>query len=338
MLSIMRSWAAAVACVLLHATTVAAQTGDAPLDPAAAELLFTEGRKLMTEGKYEAACPKFAESQRLDPGAGTLINWADCLQKVGKIASAWDKWKQASRMLPATDERRPVVARLASAVEARLPKLVIRLVETVPPGTRVLRDGIELGAASLDLALPIDPGARTIEVVAPGHEPRRYEHQAEEGKTATLVVEPGPAIEPEAPPPSPPPPSAAPPPPPKERPPPGPPEPPAAPVAGYVIGGVGIVGLGVGSVAGLLALGKKSTMDDDCERVAGTLRCGREGLDAASAGNTLATVSNVAFAVGVVGVGVGGYLILSGGGDEPVAALKTTVLPGGGALGVARTF
>ena len=37
-----------------------------------ADALFKEGRALLDAKKFDEACPKLAESQRLDPGAGTL--------------------------------------------------------------------------------------------------------------------------------------------------------------------------------------------------------------------------------------------------------------------------
>src|SRR5262249_55537702 len=47
-------------------------------DPAAAEALFRQGRQAMEAKDFATACPKFAESQRLDPAVGTLMNWATC--------------------------------------------------------------------------------------------------------------------------------------------------------------------------------------------------------------------------------------------------------------------
>ena len=50
-------------------------------DVARADLAFREGRALLTEGNYDAACPKLEESQRLDPALGTLVNLAVCYEE-----------------------------------------------------------------------------------------------------------------------------------------------------------------------------------------------------------------------------------------------------------------
>jgi hypothetical protein len=49
-------------------------------DKAAADVLFKEAKRLMQDGKL-AACPKFAESNRLDSCLGTTLWLADCSRR-----------------------------------------------------------------------------------------------------------------------------------------------------------------------------------------------------------------------------------------------------------------
>ncbi|NOU28880.1 MAG: hypothetical protein HOO96_13330, partial [Polyangiaceae bacterium] len=49
-----------------------------------AETLFREGRKALEAGDYAVACAKFAESQRIEPAPGTLLNLAGCEERSGK--------------------------------------------------------------------------------------------------------------------------------------------------------------------------------------------------------------------------------------------------------------
>ncbi len=53
---------------------------------ALAEMLYRQGRALVAEGKAAEACPKFAESYRLDATTGTLLNLASC-HEIGSRAS-----------------------------------------------------------------------------------------------------------------------------------------------------------------------------------------------------------------------------------------------------------
>ena len=274
-------------------------------DPAAAEALFTQGRTAFEKGDYFTACEKFAESQKLDPAAGTLINLAACNERLGKLATAWETWQSARRWLHPTDERRgPVEARIA-ALEGRLPKLEVRLGAETPPRTQVFRDGVEIGRASFGIPLPVDPGRRTVRVRAPGHKDRIYTAWLKEGEVKGLVVQPGAAL-------------------PKPKPRKRPKQ--QAPVVvhktyeqglttqqilGISVGAAGLVAVGVGGVTGLMALGKKEQMDDNCELINEQYYCGRAGLDAADTGGTLATVSTISFIAGGAALGAAGYLLLT---------------------------
>src|SRR5262249_46236771 len=59
-----------------------------PEQAAMAEKLFDEARQLMLGHTYDEACAKFAESERLDPAAGTLLNLAVCHEAQGRTATA----------------------------------------------------------------------------------------------------------------------------------------------------------------------------------------------------------------------------------------------------------
>jgi hypothetical protein len=285
-------------------------------DPVAAEALFRAGRAAADRGDYVSACAKFGESHRLDPAVGTLLNLGLCNEQLGKIATAWQLYREVAQRLPPGDERIAIASAHASALEAKLPYLTLEL-SGAPAGTTVLRDGVELGSASLGLPLPIDPGPHVVVVRSPGRAERRYDVSLEVAQRRQLAIEAGDAL-------------------------PGADQ--GAGTQPHADGdgsrrtiGIVLVGVGGASIVASLALGAvalsaKHTMDHECV----DKRCSPAGLDAADRGETAALASTITFTAGVVSALVGGYLWLGAGSAAPRSgwvspsfALGVTPLPNG---------
>ncbi len=154
----------ALASRLLAAVTVLTATTRALGADPAADALFAAGKQLMSEGKVEEACPKFEESYRLDPALGALLNLANCLERSGRVASAWTRWGEAADLASRlSDDRRAFAEQRREALRPRLPTLEIRT-EGGAEGISLWRDGIEVGAGALAVPLPVDPGPHRVEV------------------------------------------------------------------------------------------------------------------------------------------------------------------------------
>ncbi|MBK7584930.1 MAG: PEGA domain-containing protein [Myxococcales bacterium] len=280
-------------------------------DPTAAEALFKAGREATTAGDYASACPKFRESNRLDPAPGTVLNLADCEEHLGHVATAWTLFREVTQRVPTTDERYAIAKQRAAALEPRLPKLNVVLAGGAPKGARVLRDGIELGPAAQGTALPVDPGPHTVVVEAPGYSRSETRVEAKERQTARVVVNAGaraPSATGDA----------------SDK-------PSSKRTWGWALGGVGAAGLAVGTITGMMVLGEKRRVDDNCDA---SKRCNQTGIDAVDRGRTFGTVSGASFIVGGLCLAGGAYLLLSG--DERSPATALTISPG--YIGAVRKF
>lgn len=280
-----------MACALLMSSHGRAQDAR---DPAAAEELFRQGRAASEKQDFNTACAKFRESNRLDPAVGTVFNIADCEEKLGRLATSWTLFQEVAQRLPAADNRRAIAEQRASKLEPRVPKLSIRLAHSDHAGVTVRRDGVSLGTASLDTALPVDPGDHVVIVEAPGARAAEFHARVGEGEHAVLDVAMGEAL-------------AA-----SEQPGTGSRTRGATSsgsnhTAAYVVGGVGVAGLVTGAIAGVLVLTKKSTVNSDCV----AKQCSAAGLDAANAGKTLGVVTTIGLVTGAVGLGAATYLFVS---------------------------
>src|SRR4051812_37973728 len=137
-----------------------------PSNAALAESLFREGKRLSTEKKFAEACPKFAESYRLDPGLGTLLNLATCHEAEGKPASAWAEFSDASSQArrEGDSDRGQLAEEHMKALETKLAHISVGLAPgAAVPGLVVKFDGHELSPAALGVQFPVDPGKHSLD-------------------------------------------------------------------------------------------------------------------------------------------------------------------------------
>lgn len=308
--------------------------GRSAADQAAAQVLFDQGMQLMDQRKFTDACPKFAESQRLDPGIGTQFNLADCYENVGKTASAWASFLEvAGSAMGANQLERAKVARArAVALEPRLTRLLIE----VDPGARiqgleVKRDGALVGGPLWGTPVPIDPGEHVVEASAPGKVSWRDTAEVRgEGalvtvrvpvlsnapKAASAMARPAPLL------------------PVRLRPIESPdgPRPWQRPL-GLIVAGVGVVGLGLGTAFGLIASARHDDSLELCRENDKNL-CSSAGVDLRDEALTAAGVSTAAFILGGAALVGGGILFFTAPSSSARgnAALWITAGPSGAAV------
>jgi hypothetical protein len=302
---VIRRRLAPLVAIVLTAASGAAPAQDRAASRALAESLFQHGKRLMQEGHPGQACPKFAESQRLEPALGTLLNLAVCHEQDGKTASAWAEFAAAAALAARNGEkeRERLAREHLAALEPRLSRLTLA-VPHPPVGLELRLDDSLLGEGAWETAVPVDPGPHQISAAAPGHQPW----------SQSLVVAPGPAVQhvevvlqdahgsapvrASAPLPA------------VEV---TPPVQPAATgssrrrLASYVAGGIGAVGLGVGGYFGWRAFAEQKTVKRECLQS----MCSGDGLAADDRAHRAARLANVGFAVGAVGLGTAAYLFFS---------------------------
>jgi tetratricopeptide (TPR) repeat protein len=270
-------------------------------DRAAAEAIFQQASALMDEKKFSEACEKFAASQELDPGLGTLLYLADCYDQAGRTASAWALFREVEDRSKRADQpdRQRIAGERATALEGRLSKLEIRVPSARSiEGLELLVGGSLIPSASWNVPLPVDPGATKIEARAPGKKPVMLQISVTKGPSSQVVELPALVDAPRA---------AA-----KNRAARDLGREPAPPsttqrTIGYVLGGLGLVGLGVGGYFGYRAYkqnddSKAQCLTDDPNA------CTQDGVDlrrrARTSANvaTIATVSGAALTVGALTV------------------------------------
>lgn len=298
----MRRSPLAIFGLVMVALALAADPAGAQSNTAAAVALFDEGRAALQRGELDLACAKFQESNRIGPAIGTTFNLANCEEQRGRLATAWVLFRQVVGQMRPDDPRVPVASEHIASLEKRVPRVVFVADERTPLGTRVRVGETELGSASFGSAIPLDPGKHEAIVRSPGRAPRALTFTLAPEETRTLSLTP-PTTKPAT----------------NAR---------VAPdtaksegqddrVLGLkrsnavlIAGGIGAAGLVVGAVAGLVGLNAESTGNQLCSHE--TRSCPQKGYDANQRAKSMAIVSTVGFAIGILGGGAATYLYVSG--------------------------
>ena len=144
----------------------------ADTDIKAADELFAKGVALR-DTNLEQSCAYFRQSLEMNPQAiGTLMNVALCDEKLGKIASAVERFSEARDR--AKEGNLPEYATEAeahiNALTPEVPKVTLRFAGERPAGTRVLIGERVIASELYDggKQVNVDPGELVIVVSAPG--------------------------------------------------------------------------------------------------------------------------------------------------------------------------
>jgi serine/threonine-protein kinase len=299
-------------------------------EKATAELLFEEALTLMRNGSFAEACPKLESSQRTDPAVGTLLYLSECYEKQGRTASAWVTFREAAALAQSEGqlERAKVAAQRADQLQKELALLTI---DIALEAREIAGLQVRCGPVPVDISLgtitvPVDPGQVTVEASAPGYLPFSRQVTLDAKGRGSLTIPaltsdgsvPAAASNPVAAGTAPAAPADA-----QMQSSPAAPLPAAdsesssVPVAPIVLGSVGLVGLGVGAYFGATAMSDADEAKDLCPDGNCTSQRGEDLMDDA---RTAATVSNIAFGVGIASLATGLVLYFVGSGDTKEAA------------------
>jgi hypothetical protein len=253
---------------------------------------------------WTTALEAFSRAEAMSHSPVFLLFIARCRRNLGAWLEARSLYqKVASEQLDASapEPWRTAVrdaARELEELEARIPSIVI-IVENAPPNATVTFDGAPVGPGALGLQMRVDPGVHHIVGTEPAGAKVELEVRVEPSERAQRVAlrfgvpasPPEPGAFPQAP-------SAG-----------GTDELPRAhPTrrAAYVSGALGLVGVAVGTVAGVMALAKSKEVKDRCQGN-DCLSSDRPGADAI---RPYATVSTLGFAIGGVALATGAILLV----------------------------
>jgi hypothetical protein len=276
---------------------------------AAARDLAQQGVQLADSGDCTLAIEKLRRAETLFHAPTILGRLGECLVNTGKLVEGSEELQRVAREELGPKPPAPFVAaqeRARKILETTLPRIARIQIQShgpLPASLRVVIDAVRVPDAMIGVYRPTDPGSHTLIASAPGFKQLVVNITLAEGETQDVELR----LERE---------SAVSPPVASTKPPAASDTPPASmlfdqppvqttPEASntstmrYVSLGAAVLGVGLGSTFGLMALSKKGSLDNACQ---GKI-CPADRQGDIDQMNRFATVSTVGFAVGMVGLG-----------------------------------
>jgi len=302
-----------------HAQTHGSEPSAADLE--SARELYREGKELRQKGDLRGALERFKAAHGYGQTPVTGLELGKTHLQLGELVEAREVLLSIARIKVASDETeksaaaRTEAAELAEQIRPRIPTLVVKVLGVKPDDpAQVVVDGANTPVVSLSSMRKINPGEHEVVVRADGREEKRSVTLSE-SETKELEIEindaspkltgdaaaqgDGTAA------------SAA-----GKRP---------LHVVTWIGLGVGVAGIALGSVTGIMALGKAGAVTDACQG----LSCPPSARTDVEDGRVAANVSTVAFALGAAGLATAavGYFFLTPSKSARVAGVRLAVTP-----------
>jgi len=347
--SLARACAVAVASLLLASTALGETEAERERNKSTAREIAKQAQEAFDKGDFKSSEDLFGRADRLYHAPTLALGLARSYAKNGKLILAQETYNKIIR----EDDKPGAPAAFAQAVtdakgeigavSARIGSVVIRVNGPSADATKVTLDGDPFPSAALGIKSPVDPGKHTVHASAQGYKDGEAQFTVADAAAteATVTLDKdtaAPAVAVVATP--------------AGAQPAGTPQaannPPPAVDKGsgggggktlaWVAFGVGGVGLAVGAVTGLIALGKHSDLKSACTLPGGG--CPADQQSNLDSFHTMGTLSTVGFIVGGVGVAAGAVLLLTSGSSSEKAASAPGIQPyvGLGSAGAVGRF
>lgn len=338
--SVVAVFAIAAGAATMSVSSIARAAEPTAAEKESAQKLVSDGDRLASERDFTGALRAYKSAAAITNTPPIALQVARTHEALGQFIEAREAYDRVARMPsqpgdpPAHDTARTEAEGLSARVVDRIPTLVVS-VSGRPSGSlpTVTVDGNEVASASSALPRRLNPGKHIVRVTLAGYLPVTAEVELREGENRAfdvpLVVDPN-AVQ-------------------------GAAQPAATPAivtspgaassdnydrsmtffhVGLAVGGTGLV---VGTVFGIISLGRASSAKENCNSDDRCTPAAQSDIDTST---TLAHVSNVGFGVALVGAGLAIYGLVTRPARTRAALVHPSLTPlfGPGSAGLGGRF